>query len=74
MSFDPARHLDAVAPALDLVVTEVQRPGVLRFLETANAMWRIVDGYAIPDDDATLAPRFVPGDVPLSLDPQGEGT
>ncbi|SFI31087.1 Protein of unknown function [Bosea sp. OK403] len=60
-AFDAARHLDAMAPALGLTITEEQRPGVLQFLGVAYLMSEIL--HAAPFDDASfeLAPVFRPG-------------
>ncbi len=31
-AFDPARHLEAMAPALGLMISEAQKPAVLQFI------------------------------------------
>ena len=59
--FDPARHLDAMAPALGLLITEVQRPGVLQFLAIAAKMAEIVAAAPIDEDRLEPAPSFRPG-------------
>ncbi|MBX3536648.1 MAG: DUF4089 domain-containing protein [Chelatococcus sp.] len=59
--FDPAAHLDAIAPALGLTITAEQRPGVIRFLATAEAMARIVQAVPVGEDTLELAPVFRPG-------------
>lgn len=59
--FDPDRHIDAVAPAVGLVVTAAQRPGVVRFLNVAQAMAVQVFAVPIDPDEIDLAPTFRPG-------------
>lgn len=59
--FDPAAHLDAMAPALGLCITPEQRQGVIRFLSVAQAMAEIVQAAPIADDALELAPVFRPG-------------
>lgn len=59
--FDPDRLIDAVAPTLGLTVTEVQRPGVARFLAVAHEMARLVMAAPLPDDRLELASTFRPG-------------
>lgn len=59
--FDPAAHLDAMAPALGLSITAEQRQGVIRFLSVAQAMAEIVQAAPIGDDTLELAPVFRPG-------------
>jgi hypothetical protein len=58
---DPAAHLDAMAAALGLAITAEQRPGVMRFLATAEAMARIVQAAPVGEDTLELAPVFRPG-------------
>lgn len=58
-SFDPDRHIEAMAPLLGLEVTEAMRPGVRRFLEVARSMAEKVETAALPDT-LDLAPVFVP--------------
>ncbi len=60
-SFDPAAHLDAMAPALGLSITAEQRQGVIQFLGVAQAMAEIVQAAPIADDTLELAPVFRPG-------------
>lgn len=60
-SFDAARHLDALAPALGLTITAEQRPGVLQFLATARAMFELVQTAPVKDGSFELAPAFRPG-------------
>lgn len=59
--FDPARHLEAMAPALGLAISEAQKPVVLQFLAIAHGMARIVDAAPLADDTLELAPTFRPG-------------
>lgn len=59
--FDPAAHLDAMAPALGLTITAEQREGVIRFLVAAEAMAKIVQGTRMAEDSLELAPVFRPG-------------
>lgn len=59
--FDPAAHLDAMAPALGLAITAEQREGVIRFLAAAEAMMQIVEAAPTADDTLDLAPVFRPG-------------
>lgn len=59
--FDPAAHLEAMAPALGLRITAEQRQGVLQFLAVAQAMAAIVQAAPIADDSLELAPVFCPG-------------
>lgn len=59
--FDAERHLDAMAPALGLAITAEQRPGVLQFLKTAQAMAELVARAPIEDGSFELAPAFRPG-------------
>lgn len=58
--FDAERHLDAMAGTLDLVVTEAQRPGVLRFLGMAHAMAQVLDQAPVPADSLELASVYRP--------------
>ena len=62
-AFDAARHLDAMAPALGLAITDQQKPAVLQFLAIAHLMSEVV--YAAPLGDASLelAAVFRPGHV-----------
>ncbi|WP_186417199.1 DUF4089 domain-containing protein [Bosea sp. CS1GBMeth4] len=60
-AFDPAAHLDAMAPALGLAITAEQREGVIRFLAAAEAMAKIVQAAPIAEDVLELAPVFRPG-------------
>lgn len=59
--FDPAAHLDMMAPALGLAMTAEQREGVIRFLAAAEAMAKIVERAPIAEDSLELAPVFRPG-------------
>jgi len=59
--FDPARHLEVMAPTLGLTISEAQKPVVLQFLAIAHSMARIVDAAPLPDDKLELAPAFRPG-------------
>jgi hypothetical protein len=59
--FDAARHLDALAPALGLTISAGQRPGVLQFLATAQAMAELVATAPLDDGACELAPVFRPG-------------
>jgi hypothetical protein len=59
--FDPARHLDVMAPTLGLRISETQRPVVLQFLAIAHNMALIVDAAPLADDRLELAPKFQPG-------------
>lgn len=61
LEFDPAAHLDAMAPALGLAITAEQREGVIRFLAAAHAMAKIVHEAPIGEDRLELAPVFRPG-------------
>ncbi|KPF71017.1 hypothetical protein IP69_08010 [Bosea sp. AAP35] len=61
--FDPARHLDAIAPALGLTITDQQRPGVLQFLAIAQGMAAIVGAAPLDQDSLELAGVFRPGVV-----------
>lgn len=59
--FDPARHLEVMAPTLGLTISEAQKPAVLQFLAIAHTMARIVDTAPLADDSLELAPKFRPG-------------
>jgi hypothetical protein len=59
--FNPAAHLDVMAPALGLTITAEQREGVIRFLATAQSMAKIVERAPIAEDSLELAPVFRPG-------------
>ncbi|MGO4173632.1 DUF4089 domain-containing protein [Bosea sp. TAF32] len=59
--FDPARHLEVMAPTLGLAISEAQKPVVLQFLTIAHNMARIVDATPLADDRLELAPNFRPG-------------
>lgn len=59
--FDPAAHLDAMAPSLGLTITTEQRQGVIRFLAAAQAMAEIVQAAPVAEDTLELAPVFRPG-------------
>jgi hypothetical protein len=59
--FDPERHIDAVAPALSLSITEAQRPGVALFLTIARRMATTVERAPVPEGGFHLAPAFRPG-------------
>lgn len=59
--FDPARHLEVMAPALGLTIDEAQKPVVLQFLAIAHSMARIVDAAPLADNSLDLAPSFRPG-------------
>jgi hypothetical protein len=55
--FDAARHCDAMASTLGLVITEEQRPAVLQFLSIAKTMAAIV--FLAPLDEAAFEPAGV---------------
>lgn len=59
--FDAARHLDAMAPALGLTITDEQRPVVLQFIAIAHAMSEIVRAAPLDPASLELAPVFRPG-------------
>lgn len=59
--FDAERHLDAMAPAIGLAITDEQRPIVLQFLGIAERMARIVATCPLDDSELSLAPVFRPG-------------
>ena len=59
--FDAARHLDAMAPALGLTITDAQRPVVLQFLAIAHGMSEIVRKAPLDPASLELAPVFRPG-------------
>jgi hypothetical protein len=59
--FDPVRHLDAMAQALQLPVTPEQRVGVLQFLQVAYQMSEVVRFAPIAADTCDLAPVYRPG-------------
>ncbi len=59
--FDPARHLDAMAPALGLTITAEQRPVVLQFIAIAHGMSEIVRAAPLDPASLELAPVFRPG-------------
>ncbi len=61
VDFDPERHLEVMAPALGLTISEAQKPVVLQFLAIAHNMARIVGTAPLPDDELALAPNFRPG-------------
>ena len=61
--FDAARHLDAMAPALGLTITDEQRPVVLQFLAIAHGMSKIVGAAPLDAASLELAAVFRPGAV-----------
>ncbi|PTM42148.1 DUF4089 domain-containing protein [Bosea sp. 124] len=61
--FDAARHLDAMAPALGLTITDTQRPAVLQFLAIAHGMSEVVRAAPLDPASLELAPVFRPGVV-----------
>lgn len=61
--FDAARHLDAMAPALGLTITDEQRPVVLQFLAIAHGMSEIVGAAPVDGASLELAAVFRPGAV-----------
>jgi hypothetical protein len=61
-SFDPERHMDAMAPALGLSIRPEWRAGVAGFLAVAADMARLVD-EASGDALAESAPVYRPGDA-----------
>lgn len=57
----PGEFIDTVAPALDLQITDKQRPGVEQFLGIAGSMNAILEAAEVPDTEADQAPVFRPG-------------
>lgn len=60
-SFDPHRHMEAVAPAMGLVLDETRKPGVAAFLTLAHAMAAKLMSAPLADDSLDPAPVFRPG-------------
>lgn len=60
-SFDPHRHMEAVAPAMGLSIDEAHRPGVAAFLTLAHAMAAKLMAAPLADDALDPAPVFRPG-------------
>jgi hypothetical protein len=60
-SFDPDRHIDALAPAMNLTITDAQRPGVIRFLTLAHEMASQLSLAPLDPETIDLAPTFCPG-------------
>jgi hypothetical protein len=60
-AFDAERHLDAMAWTLSLAISREQRPGILRFLAAAHAMYALASAAPIADGAFDLAPSFRPG-------------
>lgn len=60
-ALDPARHLEAMAPALGLTISEAQKPAVLQFIAIAHGMAQLVAAAPLADDSLELAPHFRPG-------------
>lgn len=60
-SFDPHRHMEAVAPAMGLSIDEAHRPGVAAFLTLAHAMAAKLMSAPLADDSLDPAPVFRPG-------------
>jgi len=61
VAFDPARHLDALAPALGLSIDPAWRAEVEQFLATAQRMAALVEGFPPGTELEHLAPTFEPG-------------
>jgi len=59
--FDAALHLDAMAATMGLSIGADQRPGVLQFLQVAQAMAALVAAAPLNPDAFDLAPVFRPG-------------
>ena len=59
--FDAERHIDAVAPAVGLTITEEQRAHVALFLTIAHGMSEKVWAAPVPEGKLHLAPAFRPG-------------
>ena len=63
-AFDPARHLDTLAPALGLVIDPAWRAEVEQFLATAARMAALVEDFPPGAELEHMAPVFRPGDRP----------
>jgi hypothetical protein len=59
-TWDEDAWIDALAPVVGVVVTEVERPGVRTFLALAKAMAETLETVDLPDDELLLAPVFTP--------------
>jgi len=59
--FDPATHLDAMAPALGLAIDPAWRAEVEQFLAVAARMATLVDGFPPGEELEHMAPVFRPG-------------
>lgn len=57
---DADAWIDAMAPVVDLVITDEARPGVRTFLAVAKTMARQVEAVPLADDELWLAPVFTP--------------
>jgi hypothetical protein len=60
-TFDADAVIDALSPALGLVVDPASRAGVAAYLRVAERMSRVVQAAPVPGDEAELAPVFRPG-------------
>jgi len=60
-NFDADAVIDALSPALGLVVDPANRAGVATYLRVAVRMARVVQAAPVPEDEAELAPVFRPG-------------
>lgn len=60
-AFDPAKHLDAMAPVLGLKIDPAWRPEVEQFLAVAARMAALVDGFPPDEELEHSAPVFRPG-------------
>ena len=60
-SFDPERHLTAVAESLDLPVPDDARAGAVHYLRLAHDMARLLSTAPLADDGFEQASAFVPG-------------
>jgi len=58
--FDPAKHLDALAPALGLDIDPAWRPQVEQFLAVAARMAALLDGFPPGEELEHAAPVFEP--------------
>jgi hypothetical protein len=59
--FDPAKHLEAMAPALGLDIAPAWRPEVEQFLAVAARMADLLDGFPPGEELEHSAPVFGPG-------------
>lgn len=60
-SFDPHRHMEAVAPTMGLAIDEAYKPGVAAFLTLAHAMAANLMAAPLADGALDPAPVFRPG-------------